>query len=1175
MPKKRAKSPAIPEEDVNTITQAVIISTENVLKAILIRFLTINFYKYLLNDLYLLTKYEIYIYICELDAIDKYFNSSEIIRNKLINEIDKINSKAKNLLMNKNFKSFFLHHYRTVLNRDVLLMQKCLLHDIEFKLLNIAEQKFLSKEIKVTGKTDQFNSMFQMKLLKRANAVYNQHSSLLIILSKLYCTKVYCPNMIYVKDPPKAKRTIIGLAKTDKTCVNKFVKSITGYFGAFGFIWMLYMYLRYQYETEVTHGIAIICSLSIFILFGLTFSSTLRAYILMIIPFFGTLQGRLILLAFATELCVRKLYPSITSNYAAFQFAYKCTRRVFVDQLALFKDKDGPFGHINRALEDLEKQCNAVIKAIKTITDFIKELIPIIKKVVKILMSILSICDDSFGKPLILCMSGINELVNYCLDESYYNIACYLIPALLSPLCMFFQYLSILCFLFKFLFRLIARVIQSVAKAIWNSVLKHIYIKFRDTLWFSVSSSTDINFGKQRDETFKSIATNIGSELRQHTGYLISLINDLDYLFPVAIITIIIGSWRYKRKYMSNAKYDNFTIGVHFEKMDHQRFMRGYRTLLPLKRRLRRKYVKLLAVRQTKSEIRATTAAIIMFFTSFIPIVVTVLIDLFLIHLNRFLKKHLLVSITYQDPSGSMNNMQLNVEGRGFVANVYRMIFQKFRVITQQNITIDTTLCFPSVIDGNEDTYEQIGYYLLILFCMSCFQAYMQRLRSVFMGAIYPLRDQERAIWLYNHIMVYERSVLSFSFNPKKDMTRKYVPPYNGCWKHLGKCLWWLLKNLVEFIIWAIYYVIHKIIMLIYSIIMGIIELILIFFGSAWYFCKTACPCLMAVDTCCKVCSICCNIYCKILKKVAIFFLKPVLVALKHIWAQIVVVVTFVMGLLCSSCGCGRSVSCDFCLQRNIGLNFQVCLKESCNKCYCFDCFRRFNQECPFCILNSKMDDDDRFNESIEVDSSVDEEEKSDLQIQLQIDDANDEIDDEKQKDNEDEMIKKKLENATNEEKEEQEDNDEISVSGIEKAIDGCIFRPQDYVSDFNSSYSKIYLRALTKIKGATFKQTVTRMKKNDIDTIIDAEFNAVVQYFQDERYLPVLENIQALVIDNKKVKGIFENYTLDLYNQIHEDIFDNIVEEIQNNEFFDAKLLKKSKFHREIKEVHNDVTDS
>ena len=47
-------------------------------------------------------------------------------------------------------------------------------------------------------------------------------------------------------------------------------------------------------------------------------------------------------------------------------------------------------------------------------------------------------------------------------------------------------------------------------------------------------------------------------------------------------------------------------------------------------------------------------------------------------------------------------------------------------------------------------------------------------------------------------------------------------------------------------------------------------------------------------------------------------------------------------------------ISCEFCKKHNIMLEFQTCLNEKCQKVFCFECYSRFYNECPFCILRSK-----------------------------------------------------------------------------------------------------------------------------------------------------------------------------------------------------------------------------
>lgn len=96
------------------------------------------------------------------------------------------------------------------------------------------------------------------------------------------------------------------------------------------------------------------------------------------------------------------------------------------------------------------------------------------------------------------------------------------------------------------------------------------------------------------------------------------------------------------------------------------------------------------------------------------------------------------------------------IEGTGLMANAYRHIFDSFIQpdgVSNKQRLISNVHCLPLGLEPKYDVYKQIGVYTVILLVVSSLQAYTKRLRSVLAGSVYPNRDFERSIWLYNYIL--------------------------------------------------------------------------------------------------------------------------------------------------------------------------------------------------------------------------------------------------------------------------------------------------------------------------------------------------------------------------------------------------------------------------------------
>jgi hypothetical protein len=102
--------------------------------------------------------------------------------------------------------------------------------------------------------------------------------------------------------------------------------------------------------------------------------------------------------------------------------------------------------------------------------------------------------------------------------------------------------------------------------------------------------------------------------------------------------------------------------------------------------------------------------------------------------------------------------------------------------LAKSNITIDTYHCLkePNVVDKTH--YDTLITLVLSLFYLSFLQAYIKRFRIIIAGCIYPERDKERAIWLYNHILLYKSKIihwLKYKLTIEYDNYSKFNPiPY-------------------------------------------------------------------------------------------------------------------------------------------------------------------------------------------------------------------------------------------------------------------------------------------------------------------------------------------------------------------------------------------------------------
>lgn len=93
------------------------------------------------------------------------------------------------------------------------------------------------------------------------------------------------------------------------------------------------------------------------------------------------------------------------------------------------------------------------------------------------------------------------------------------------------------------------------------------------------------------------------------------------------------------------------------------------------------------------------------------------------------------------------------------MGEIFRGIVRAFEPISQ-NYTIDSKLCLPNPSVPNFTNYYMIAIILLMAWIFLFCQPYGLRLRHIIMRLFYPEVAKQRAIWLYNKILL-DRSELN------------------------------------------------------------------------------------------------------------------------------------------------------------------------------------------------------------------------------------------------------------------------------------------------------------------------------------------------------------------------------------------------------------------------------
>lgn len=193
--------------------------------------------------------------------------------------------------------------------------------------------------------------------------------------------------------------------------------------------------------------------------------------------------------------------------------------------------------------------------------------------------------------------------------------------------------------------------------------------------------------------------------------------------------------------------------GTKFYEYNTDRVMNGKESILPLNYLLKMKYVGLFDHEMSKLESDKTKKNLILVSIMMIPVFLIVFINQFLIDLNKYLHDHTLIEFHTPKVEGTQINNKSN-EKNTTLGYFPKQLLQVFGSKPKPATFITNRHCLPVVSEmENAPVFFMLKVYCGIIFSITLLAVYIDRLRMICAGCVYPRRDQERNIWLFNHIL--------------------------------------------------------------------------------------------------------------------------------------------------------------------------------------------------------------------------------------------------------------------------------------------------------------------------------------------------------------------------------------------------------------------------------------
>ena len=745
------------------------------------------------------------------EQIKKIFDEKNQRLNKLKQRIKQINSlndfkldSNDGLSFSSSKESNYMHAERN---------ESCL--NLKYKKISksITRLNSISKDSESLTRRDQADNKF-FRIFKDYTIFY-----------------LYFPCLLYIKDFKNLDIKSFKYKLVQKgSLINNFLVSLTGITGAWLITFAFNWYLKSQLKLDSNSISLTLLIFFIFMLLGLSFNNKkFRCIVLLIIPFFATNRGRSIFLMRCLKLVVNVIVPNIFNNLRNLSFTFSCNRSLLFRLLGDSARHDNFIQSTLDAFDKVKRKTQKIEKALKTTERVLQRGMKHVKKAYKSAKSIEAICSIEMIKPYKRCVESIHNIIEDCsksidnklgsilsfllnpvgflriFKDFFYMIGCSIISNKLGNPCEAINATQSVCVSGKKKIGRLSNKLEDKTEEQWDSLVQNVIDPFINQFKFNI----EYNVNKTSDQipvnVYKTAASNISFVYQQRIEFIGKYSIAFDFVFPISFLLIILSSLSYHRKYLRRDKYQNYIIGPRFHELDEKMFSNKQNRILPLNPVTNLKYVDLFDMKLSQSERRSTFSAIQIVTTILLPVILSVALDKLLAYINIFIVENTLIEL-------NMETSSVKAKKVGLLTSIYKTLFENINK-HNANITFSNKECMPIPQITDENVYQTITTNIILILVLACFQEYIKRWRSVLAGCVYPERDQERTVWLYNRIKTVDCKI-GFWLKKKNSFNHNQIQIHRFHLYFISKLKEFITK--IFYFIFNIIYVISMYIMCLY-----------------------------------------------------------------------------------------------------------------------------------------------------------------------------------------------------------------------------------------------------------------------------------------------------------------------------------------------------------------------
>ena len=472
--------------------------------------------------------------------------------------------------------------------------------------------------------------------------------------------------------------------------------------------------------------------------------------------------------------------PTIFKNFEILLTSYECNKQALRAQTSKLVRRHNLFLRTVETINNIKSYSKKAKENLKETKRILKKSTDYVRKAAQTLKKIEELCSQIYGDLDQICHKLIDKLLRGCWssilkDDVVKSIFVGIKVIFEVGKCAILYIIQSICYLMKgfaAVFPNFTIEIDSIFSFkdydLWNLSIDELIDPLINQFDFEINMNQNISSKIEQNNNYQQIAMNISAIYQKRLEFINTSISKFNMVFPLSFVFLLVGALIYHKKYTESNEFNNNILSVKFYEMNEKRCSNNLPSLLPLNDSLKQRYVSIFDWNLTNKERQVTIYSIGFLFFSLTPITFLIIMDKFMFNVNDFFRKNTNIKLDLSSP----NKANHEVEGSGFMASTYRHLFYLIDNSNGEKSTFSNTECLPIPEIPNEEVHNRILFSIVILVLLTCFQSYIKRWRSVLAGFVYPERDRERAVWLFNHLLMLNSGMSFWSNANSKEVLK-------------------------------------------------------------------------------------------------------------------------------------------------------------------------------------------------------------------------------------------------------------------------------------------------------------------------------------------------------------------------------------------------------------------